>query len=91
MTGNLWIRKFPRHDFLKISEYLLNNMGEALRKFSKNQFMEIYGKYLRIRNFPVVLKKIYGSVSEAGELGLRIFTVLLVSKQSKEKPNILDI
>ena len=27
-------------------------------------------KYLRIRNFPVVRKKIYGSVSEAGELGL---------------------
>ena len=26
-------------------------------------------KYLRIRNFPVVRKKIYGSVSEAGELG----------------------
>ena len=27
-------------------------------------------KYLQIRNFPVVRKKIYGSVSEAGELGL---------------------
>ena len=26
-------------------------------------------KYLQIRNFPVVRKKIYGSVSEAGELG----------------------
>ena len=26
-------------------------------------------KYLRIRNFPVVRKVIYGSVSEAGELG----------------------
>ena len=45
----------------------------------KNQVMEIYGsvlkfpvirKYLRIHNFPVVRKKIYGSVSEAGEFGL---------------------
>ena len=29
-------------------------------------------KYLRIRNFPVVHKVIYGSVSEAGELGLSV-------------------
>ena len=43
--------------------------------------MEIYGsvsfqssvsKYLRIRNFPVVCKIIYGSVSEAGEFGHRV-------------------
>ena len=27
-------------------------------------------KYLRIRNFPLVHKVIYGSVSEAGELGI---------------------
>ena len=54
-------------------------MGEALRKFLKNQVMEIYGsvlkfpvirKYLRIHNFPVVRKKNYGSVSEAGEFSL---------------------
>ena len=51
-TGNLQIRNFPLHDFLKNSKYLLSNMGEVLRKFSKNQVMEIYG-----------------SVSEAGELG----------------------
>ena len=34
-------------------------------------------KYLRIRNFPVVRKKIYGSVSEAGELGLKQKIVFL--------------
>ena len=33
----------PCHDFLKISKYLLSNMGEVLRKFSKNQVKEIYG------------------------------------------------
>ena len=33
----------PCHDFLKISKFLLSNMGEVLRKFSKNQVMEIYG------------------------------------------------
>ena len=31
---------------------------------------------LRIRNFPVVGKKIYGSVSEAGELGLYVYVPL---------------
>ena len=33
----------PCHDFLKISKFLLSNMGEVLRKFSKNHVMEIYG------------------------------------------------
>ena len=32
----------PCHDFLKISKYLLSNMGEVLRKFSKNRVMEIH-------------------------------------------------
>ena len=32
----------PCHDFLKISKFLLSNMGEVLRKFSKNQVM-VYG------------------------------------------------
>ena len=44
-------------------------MGEVLRKFSKNQVMEIYGS-VSFRKFPLVRKVIYGSVSEAGELGL---------------------
>ena len=35
-------------------------------------------KYLRIRNFPVVRKKIYGSVSEAGELGLNVVLLQLL-------------
>ena len=41
-TGNLRIHKFPWHEFLKNSKYLLSNMGEILRKFSKNQVIEIY-------------------------------------------------
>ena len=60
-------------------------MGEALRKFSKNQVKEIYGssrpvihKYLRIRNFPVIRKFTYGSVSEAGEFGHNIMIRLCV-------------
>ena len=32
----------PCHDFSKISKYLLSNMGEVLRKFSKNRVMEIH-------------------------------------------------
>ena len=36
---------------------------------STDRKFPVVRKYLRIRNFPVVRKKIYGSVSEAGELG----------------------
>ena len=43
MTVNLQISKFPLHDFLKNSKYLLSNIGEELRKFSKYQVVEIYG------------------------------------------------
>ena len=46
-------------------------MGEVLGKFSKNLVMEIYGS-VNFRNFPVGRKVIYGSVSEAGELGLSL-------------------
>ena len=68
MTGNIWIRKFPWHDILQNSKYLLNNMGEVLRKFSKNQVMEIYG-----------------SVSEAGELGQNLW----IEKHLKNKLHTL--
>ena len=42
-------------------------------------------KYLRIRNFPVVRKKIYGSVSEAGELGLYQHLSILIKTCSAKR------
>ena len=37
----------PCHDFLKISKFLLSNMGEVLRKFSKNRVMEIHWSHCK--------------------------------------------
>ena len=58
-------------------------MGEALIKFSKNQVMEIYVSVsfqssvstygsITFQASVKLVMKIYGSVSEAGELGLYI-------------------
>ena len=59
-------------------------MGEVIRKFSKNQVMEIYGsvsfqssvstyRSLTFQSSVELVMEIYGSVSEASELGLRNF------------------
>ena len=56
-------------------------MGKALRKFSKNQVMEIYGSVgnqssvstygsVTFQSSVKLVMEIYGSVSEAGEFGL---------------------
>ena len=42
-------------------------------------------KYLRIHNFPVVRKKSYGSVSEAGEFGLRLGNQIGFQVQMEKK------
>ena len=67
-------------------------MGEVLRKFSKNQVMEIYGSVsfqLSVSTYRSVtfqlsinlLMEIYGSVSEAGEFGLSISISIFISQQ----------
>ena len=56
-------------------------MGEVLRKFSKNQVMEIYASIsfpssvstygsVTFQSSVKLVMEIFGSVSEAGELGL---------------------
>ena len=58
-------------------------MGEELRKFSKNQVMEIYGSVsfqssittygsVTFQSSIKLVMEIYGSISEASEFGLSI-------------------
>ena len=66
-------------------------MGEVLRKFSKDQVMEIYGSVsfqLSVSTYrsvtfqlSVKLMEIYGSISEAGEFGLSISISIFISQQ----------
>ena len=64
--------------------YLLNKYLEIFKKSCHGNLrirkFPVIRKYLRIRNFPVVRKVIYGSVTEAGELG---HSTIIFSQQSK--------
>ena len=67
-------------------------MGEELRKFSKNQVMEIYGS-VSFQSSVKLVMEIYGSVSEAGEFG-QCLTIVLPSKvqtMTKSSANLLKI
>ena len=68
--------KVPRQNNQEIPLNDTKAQFTCLTYGSVNDFMDNWKvtirKYLQILNFPVVRKVIYGSVSEAGELGLKV-------------------